>query len=147
MSPPVRIAVFAAAVMASSLLSACATVPMPGDMTQDGNDCAVIAAVAKEHCRFNSDRPQPIRFEGDYRPICDWSGYGLAFVPFEPDGLPPRRDWVGWVSFSRPSYDGQEAVVESAIAAGINAGKGVRCRLHFGFAGWTLSDCQVVWES
>ncbi len=142
-----RTAALAAAVTASSLLSACATAPMPGDMTQDGNDCAVIAAVAKERYRFSPDGPQPIRFEGDYRPICDWSRYGLAFVPFEPDGLPPRSDWVGWVSFSRPSYDGQEAVVESAIAAGINAGEGVRCRLRSGFAGWTVTDCERVWES
>lgn len=142
-----------AVLVAVSLLGACATpvgsgpdVPTPW---ADSEDCAVIAAVAKEHYRFNdSDNPPlPIRFEGDYAPRCQWSRYGLAFQPYDPDAPGDPRERVRWVSFARPSYDGRGAVIETGIMHGPLAGMGYECRVHSGVAGWTVGECRNTWVS
>jgi len=142
-----------AALAVVSLLGACATpapsgpdVPTP---SADSDDCAVIAAVAKEHYRFNStdNRPLPIRFEGDYAPRCQWSRYGLAFEAYDPDAPGDPRERVRWVSFARPTYDGRGAVIETGIMHGPLAGMGYECRVHSGFAGWTVGECRNTWVS
>lgn len=148
-----RIAACAAALTltAGPLLSGCATTPVPGDPTaQDGNDCAVIAAIAKEHYRFGPENPPPpIRFEDGYRPTCDWSRYGLAFQPFDPNAQGDPRQTVRWVSFDRPKYDGRGAVVATGILHGPLAGMGYECRVISGFAGWTVPEgsCRNTWVS
>ena len=136
---------------AAILLGACATTgPAPdGPAGAEGNDCAVIAAVAKEHYRFNEtdNRPLPIRFEGDYAPRCDWSRHGLAFEPYDPDRPSDPRERMRWVSFARPSYDGRSAVIVTGIMHGPLAGMGYECRVHSGFAGWTVGECRNTWIS
>ena len=114
-----------------------------------GDDCAVIAAVAKEHYRFNDtdNPPLPIRFDGDYAPACDWSRHGLAFEPHDPDRPGDPRERMRWVSFARPSYDGEGAVIETGIMHGPLAGMGYECRVHSGFAGWTVGECRNTWVS
>ena len=137
----------------SALLGACATPmePAPGGppMADNGNDCAVIAAIAKEHYRFNTtdNRPLPIRFEGDYAPRCDWSRYGLTFTPYNADAPGDPRARVRWVSFARPAYDGRGAVVSTSIMHGPLAGMGYECRVISGFAGWTVGACKNSWVS
>ncbi|MGV8928968.1 MAG: hypothetical protein ACOH1E_04415 [Brevundimonas sp.] len=140
---------------ATALLGACATPMEPGPggpiMADNGNDCAVIAAIAKEHYRFNDsdNRPLPIRFEGDYAPRCDWSRHGLAFTPYDPDASGDPRQRVRWVSFARPVYDGGGALVETSIMHGPLAGMGYECRVLSGFAGWTVPEgsCRNTWVS
>ena len=140
-------------VVSAALLGGCATpippVPDGPPMAQDGNDCAVIAAVAKGHYRFNTtdNRAPPIRFEGDYAPRCDWRRYGLAFEAWDPDRAGDPRERVRWVSFARPVYDGRGALVASGIMHGPLAGRGVECRVISGFAGWTVGDCKNSWIS
>lgn len=135
------------------LLSACAaTAPSGPDVPTphaDSDDCAVIAAVAKEHYRFNTtdNPPPPIRFEGDYAPRCQWSRYGLTFEPHDPDRPGDPRERMRWVSFARPSYDGRGAVIETGIMHGPLAGRGYECRVHSGFAGWTVGECRHTWVS
>ena len=143
-----------AALAAVSLLGACATpapsgpdVPTPW---ADSDDGAVIAAVAKEHYRFNStdNRPLPLRFEGDYAPRCQWSRYGLAFQAHDPDAPGDPRQRLRWVSFARPVYVGGYAVVETGIMHGPLAGMGYECRVHYSdFAGWTFDACRNTWVS
>jgi hypothetical protein len=148
-----RVAVLAAALAALPALSACATTGAApdGPAGADGNDCAVIAAVAKEHYRFNDtdNRPLPIRFEGDYAPRCDWSRYGLAFEAFDPDRPGDPRERMRWVSFARPTYDGRGAVIGTGIMHGPLAGMGYECRVISGFAGWTVPEgsCRNTWVS
>lgn len=144
--------VLPALLASTALLGACATPMEPGPggpPMADGNDCAVIAAIAKEHYRFNDtdNRPLPIRFEGDYAPRCDWSRYGLAFQPYDPDAPGDPRERVRWVSFARPVYDGRGAVVATGIMHGPLAGMGYECRVHSGFAGWTVGECRNTWVS
>ena len=142
------------------LLGACATpTPAgPGSPPTDdyvitaselGDDCNVIAAVAREHYRFNTtdNRPPPIRFEGDYAPSCDWSRHGLAFESYDPDASGDPRQRVRWVSFARPTYDGRGAVIETSIMHGPLAGMGYECRVASGFNGWTAIDCRNTWVS
>lgn len=144
---------FAALAAASLVLSACATPMEPGPggpVTGGGDDCAIIAAIAIGHYRFNTtdNPPPPIRFEGDYAPRCDWSRYGLAFQPFDPDAPGDPRERVRWVSFARPVHDRGEAVVETGILHGPLAGMGYECRVHYSdFAGWTVGECRNTWIS
>ncbi|MGZ9113738.1 MAG: hypothetical protein ACXW3K_03870 [Brevundimonas sp.] len=144
-----------ALIASTALLTACATPmePAPGGppMAQNGNDCAVIAAIAKEHYRFNAtdNRPLPIRFEGDYAPRCDWNRHGLAFQPYDADAPGDPRERVRWVSFARPVYAGRGAVVATGIMHGPLAGMGYECRVIPGIAGWTVPEgsCRNTWVS
>ena len=54
-----------------------------------------------------------------------------------------------FVSFDRPRYDGQGALIAVGIIHGPLAGQGSECRVRSGFAGWTVaeSDCKGTWIS
>ena len=139
------------ALTAAVLLAGCAT-PMeplpspPGPIADSGNDCAVIAAVAKEYFQFGPDNPPPpVRWDAGYEPDCDWSRYGLAFTPYEERSSDGRVR--PWVSFARPRYDGQGAMIEVGIMHGRLAGQGSECRVRSGFAGWTVGECSRTWVS
>lgn len=148
------------AVASALSLAACGTTAAPGSSvggeasTADtGNDCAVIAAVAKQHYQFGPDNvPPPLWLDGQdtgWAPTCDWSRYGLSFPStFDPKATPRPGVRVQWVSFKRPRYDGQGATIEAGILHGPLAGMGVECRVVSGFAGWTLADqCRNTWIS
>ncbi len=138
------------------VLAGCAATPesdAPGPAADNGNDCAVIAAVARDHYRFNAtDRlPPPLWLDGEgsgWSPRCDWGRYGLAF-PRTFDPKAPSRPGVPtqWVSFKRPRYDGQDAVIQSGVLHGPLAGMGTECRVRSGFAGWTATECKGTWVS
>ena len=140
---------------AAALLGACTTSSGPEGpppMSDNGNDCAVIAAVAKEHYRFNTtdNVPPPLWLDDEgsgWAPRCDWSRYGLTFpATFHPADRPqPQR--VQWVSFKQPRYDGRGALIEVGILHGPLAGMGYECRVISGFAGWTVGECKNTWIS
>jgi hypothetical protein len=114
-----------------------------------GNDCAVMAAVAKEHYRFGPDNPPPpLRNMDDtgWRPDCDWSAYGLAFTAYsEQPAAPGQR--MEWVEFKKPAYDSQGATIATGIVHGPLAGIGYECRVRSGVAGWTVGECKTAWVS
>ncbi len=147
---------FAALASAGLALSACATVPAPepgGLVAGGGEDCGVIAAVAKEHYRFNTtdNLPPPLWLDdggSGWAPRCDWSRYGLGWPTiYDPDRPHAPGERVRWVSFKQPRYDGLGAVVETGILHGPLAGMGYECRVHSGFAGWTVGECRNTWVS
>lgn len=144
---------------ASALLAgACATTSLPesqpgepASVEADGNDCAVLAAIAKEHYKFGADNPPPpLKGLGDagWRPQCDWSKHGLTFTDYNdvPASADPRQR-LKWVAFQKPVYDGRGAVVQTEIMHGPLAGMGYECRVFSGFAGWTVGECKVSWVS
>jgi hypothetical protein len=146
--------------LAACALSACATTadpaaptPPAGGHVTDGNDCAVIAAVAREHYRFNTtdNVPPPLWLDAegtDWAPRCDWSRYGLAFpTTHDPDRPHQPGQRVRWVSFKQPRYDGSGAIIETGILHGPLAGIGNECRIRSGFAGWTVDECRSTWIS
>jgi hypothetical protein len=139
------------ALCAAVALSGCATTPLPEAPSNGGtgDDCAVIAAVAKEHYGFNTtDRlPPPVKFDPGFDPQCDWSHFGLAFEPYDEQAGGDPRERQKWVGFGRPIYDGRGASIRSGIMHGPLAGMGVRCRVISGFAGWTVGECERTWIS
>ena len=157
-----RIAVPAVA----GLLSACAGSPPTSgqpagpDVVQHhtlteslGEDCAVIAAVARDHYRFNTTDhlPPPLWLDDEgsgWAPHCDWSRHGLSFpTTHDPDRPPRPGERTKWVSFKQPRYDSGGAVVETGILHGPLAGMGYECRVYSGFNGWTSGECRTTWVS
>ena len=147
------------AVLATTVcLSACATsmptAPGGGQHATNQNDCAVIAAVAKQHYTFNTTTnvPPPLwLFSEDRRwvPRCDWSQYGVSFpATYDPERQSQPGERVQWVQFRKPVYDGNGATIEAGILHGPLAGMGVECRVVSGVAGWTLAgQCRNTWIS
>lgn len=141
----------------ATMLAGCAPVAAPesGGVVQagTGDDCAVIAAIGREHYRFNTtdNVPPPLWLDAegsDWAPRCDWTRYGLTFPEVhDPDLTRARGERIRWVQFKRPRYDGRGAVVETAIMHGPLAGMGNECRVRSGFAGWTVSECKATWVS
>ena len=148
-----------AAVSASCLslaLAACGTTAVPGaegggaTTADNGNDCAVIVAVAKEHFRLGPDsEPMQVTFEQGFNPGCDWARYGLNLTPRRADASANPRETMRFVSFNRPRYDGQGALIAVGVTYGPLAGQGSECRVRSGFAGWTVAegDCRATWVS
>ena len=115
-----------------------------------GNDCAVIAAVSKEHYKFLEHPAPPLKGLGEagWRPQCDWSKYGLSFTDY--NDVPPSSDprqRLKWVEFKQPTYDGAGATIETSIMHGPLAGMGYTCSLRSGIAGWTVTECKTAWVS
>jgi hypothetical protein len=135
-----------------SAIGSCATQMSaePASVQTSGNDCAVLAAIAKEHYRFGPDNPPPpLRSMDDagWRPKCDWSKFGLAFTDYNvPESADPRQR-MQWVEFKKPAYDGQGALVATGIMHGPLAGMGYECRVLSGIAGWTVGECKTAWVS
>lgn len=112
-----------------------------------GDDCAVIAAVAKEYFRFGPDNPPPpVRWDAGYDPQCDWSRHGLAFTRYD-ERAPSGGGVRPWVRFGKPRYDGEGALIRVGIMHGRLAGQGSECRVHSGFAGWMVGECSRTWAS
>lgn len=123
----------------------------PASVEAGGNDCAVIAAVAKEHYKFGPDNmPPPLKGLGEpgWRPQCNWAKYGLSFADYNdvPQTADPRER-LKWVAFQQPRYDGNGATIQTEIMHGPLAGIGYECRLHSGIAGWTVGECKTSWVS
>ncbi|MBX3477449.1 MAG: hypothetical protein KF910_07565 [Brevundimonas sp.] len=140
-------------------LAACASGPAgpapASPMAGNSNDCAVIAAVARDHYRFGPDNaPPPLWLdggEGDWSPRCDWARYGVAFPrTYDPDAPRAPGERIQWVAFKQPRYqdNGRLAVIEAGIMHGPLAGMGVECRARSGVAGWSLEgQCRNTWIS
>jgi hypothetical protein len=145
----------ALALSSAALLAVGCTTPASGPDASPSqamsNDCAVILAIATEHYRFGADnQPPPLRGGGEeqWRPSCDTESLGFAFTTYvdPPPGSDPRTT-MKWVSFQKPVYDGQGALVQTEIVHGPLAGIGYECRMHSGIAGWTVGECKTGWIS
>jgi len=139
------------------LACACAATPPAADSPAAptakplSNDCAVIAAIAKEHDRFGPDNaPLPLKPGGGegWTPRCDFTAHGSTLTDHvQPmPGADPRQS-LKCVAFQKPAYDGTGARVLTEIMHGPLAGIGYECRLLSGFAGWTVGECKTSWVS
>lgn len=140
---------------AAMLVWACATTNLDANSAlpakTSANDCAVIAAVAREHYKFGPENaPPPLKASGDaaWRPACDFNASGFAFANYS-DSTPSAdpRERLKWVAFEKPVYDGNGATVATEIMHGPLAGMGYECRVLSGFAGWTVGECKTSWVS
>jgi hypothetical protein len=137
-------------ILSALALGACQAA-RPASVEAGGNDCAVMAAIAKEHYKFGPDnKPPPLRGMGEpgWRPECDWPKYGLEFSDYNdvPQTADPRER-MKWIEFKQPRYDGQGALVDTGIMYGPLAGVGYECRVRSGVAGWTVGECRQTWIS
>lgn len=127
--------------------------PSPGvSRAANGNDCAVMAAVARQHYGATRDDP-PVRvtLDGDsagerWLAACDWTALGVNYVLDEGPTTPPELLRMAHVSFHKPKYDGQGALVRTQISPPERtpspADPRFTCRVRSGVAGWTASDCK-----
>ena len=126
-----------------------ANAPVPAKTS--ANDCAIIAAIAKEHYKSGPKNTQtPLKASGDsaWRPACDFSASGLKFNNYtDPTPSADPRERLRWVAFQKPVYDGNGATVATEIMHGPLAGMGYECRVLPGFAGWTVGECKTSWVS
>ena len=91
------------------LASACAAVPLVADSQASptakpvSNDCAIIAALAKKHCKFNpGNAPPRLKPGGDegWTAHCDFSALGFSFKDYvQPMPGVDRRQSLEWVVF------------------------------------------------
>lgn len=114
----------------------------------NGNDCAVVAAVAKEHYKFSDQNPAPPLKGAAMWKGCDWAKLGVSFTPYN-DANPPSdpRHRLQYVEFQKPAYDGNGATINTSIMHGPLAGMGYSCKVVSGFAAWTVQGCKVAWVS
>ncbi len=150
------------AAAACVLLAGCATPPIPGpgpgpdgppEIAATGDDCAIFAAIAREHYRFHENPAppvwNPVRLESGlrYHLTCDWDRLGVPIRgTYDPDSRAPR-DGLQWVSFEQPRYHSRGATVATALVHGPLAGMGYECDMVSGFAGWTVRECRNTWIS
>ena len=144
---------------ACALLAACATVPPPAPgptgpvRTSTGDDCAIFAAIAREHYRFQENPPPPLwnPVESDdggvYRLTCDWDRLGVPFHETYNPRSPSMPGRVQWVKFEEPRYHSRGATVVTGIMHGPLTGMGYECDMLSGFAGWTVRECRTTWIS
>lgn len=110
------------------------------------DDCALIAAVGHERYNFTrDDPPRRLRLNGEdaaWRPGCDWQNLGFNVVEVSgPEGV-AATPGMAEVTFNRPRYDTEGALVRTSLAAsGGAAADRVLCRLSHGQAGWTVASC------
>ncbi len=146
---------------AAMLLWACAstilppkTVPAPtaSPVPADGNDCAVMAAVAKGHYSASRDDP-PVRATLDgaiagqrWIADCDWTTLGDNWVLDEGPTTPPEQMRMAHVGFQRPRYGAQGALAITRISPpGATPSSGdlvSECRGFSGIVSWTAGECQ-----
>ena len=110
------------------------------------DDCQLIAAIGKERYNFTrDDPPRRLRLNGEdapWRPGCDWQAMGFNLVEVSgPEGVAATAG-MAEVSFNRPRYDVEGALVRTSMAANDAAAtERVLCRLNRGQSGWDIASC------
>ena len=109
------------------------------------NDCALLAAIAS--ARYNlgrEDAPMRLRLNGEdapWRPGCDWQSLGFNLILVSgPEGEAATAG-MGEVTFNRPRYDADGALVRTSIAASGADVERALCRVSRNASGWTLDSC------
>lgn len=109
------------------------------------DDCALISAIGRERYDLSrDDPPMRLRLNGEdspWRPGCDWQAMGFNVVPISgPEGEAATAG-MGEISFNRPRYDVEGALVRTSMASGGATAERMLCRVQRGEAGWALDSC------
>jgi hypothetical protein len=122
--------------------------PPPREAQFVTNDCDLIAVIGKEQYKFTrDDPPRRLRLNGEdapWKPNCDWQALGFNLVEVSgPEGVAATAN-MAEVSFNRPRYDAEGALVRTSMAASGAAADRALCRLSRGLSGaWAISSCGV----
>lgn len=109
------------------------------------DDCALIAALGKDHYKFTRDDP-PLRarLNGEdlpWRPSCDFQAMGFNLVEVSgPEGL-ANTQGMGEVTFTRPRYDAEGALVRTSLARAPGSEVRELCRIEHEEGGWKVGSC------
>ena len=109
------------------------------------DDCQLIAAVGKERYKFTrDDPPRRLRLNGEdapWKPGCDWQSLGFNLVEVSgPEGVAANPN-LAEVSFNRPRYDVDGALVRTSMTPNGGVSERVLCRLNRGQSGWAVASC------
>jgi hypothetical protein len=109
------------------------------------DDCALIGALGKDHYKFTRDDPPlRVRLNGEdlpWRPSCDFPAMGFNLVVVSgPEGLAATQG-MGEVTFTRPRYDAQGALVRTSMARAPGSEVRELCRVEHEESGWKVGSC------
>jgi len=109
------------------------------------DDCALIAAVARDHYKFTRDEPpRRLWLHGEdlpWRPGCDWQGLGLNLVEVSgPEGVAATAG-MAEVSFYRPQYDNTGVMMRTSLERASEASVRELCRLARADDAWSVASC------
>lgn len=107
----------------------------PAEISEDADECVVLAKVAREHLGFDQNSSPPLRASGGYLPDCPWEKLGVLI------GTVATNRQAKLV-FSRPRIRGDEATVDSLLIKGPLSGARWECRLGRGETSWELRTCR-----
>lgn len=109
------------------------------------DDCQLIAAIGKERYNFTrDDPPRRLRLNGEdapWKPGCDWQSLGFNLVEVSgPEGVAATPN-MAEVSFNRPRYDAEGAMVRASMTPNGGIADRVLCRLSRAQTGWAVASC------
>jgi hypothetical protein len=133
---------------AAMAMVGCSTGPKeipPRDIKFVIDDCALIAAIARDHYKLaRSDAPLRAKMAGEdlpWRPGCDFQGMGFNLVEVTgPEGVAATQG-MGEVGFHRPRYDDAGAEMRSSITRAPEPPVHVLCRLTRNDNIWSVASC------
>jgi hypothetical protein len=117
--------------------------PAPPEFTL--NDCALISAIGRDHYKLAAEGPlMRLRLNGEglpWKPGCDWKALGFNVI--EDTGPESRAAMRGFgeVSFDRPRYDVEGALVRTSITPPNATITKVLCRLQRNEQVWMVASC------
>jgi hypothetical protein len=109
------------------------------------NDCALISVIGRDHYKLSAEGPlMRLRLNGEglaWKSGCDWRALGFNVI--EDTGPESRAAMRGFgeVSFDRPRYDMDGALIRTSITpAGAGTTKAL-CRLNRNEQAWSVETC------
>lgn len=109
------------------------------------DDCALISAIGRERYDLSrDDPPASVRLNGEdapWTPDCDWQASGFNLVQISgPEGEAATPN-MSRITFNRPRYDENGALVRTSITPNGGDTTAVLCRVKRGASGWSIAEC------
>jgi len=109
------------------------------------DDCALISAIGRERYDLSrDDPPASVRLNGEdapWAPGCDWQASGFNLVQVSgPEGEAATPN-MSRITFNRPRYDENGALVRTSITPNGGDTTAVLCRVKRGASGWSIDEC------
>jgi hypothetical protein len=129
------------------LTAACAhkAEPVPVVAISSINDCALIAAIGREHYKFApTDAVRRIKLNGEdlrWTPGCDWKALGFNLVDLPATGA-ASGPAMPQIEFHRPHYDSNGAEVRVVLEASPGAETKELCRVTPAGEAWQVAKCE-----
>jgi hypothetical protein len=109
------------------------------------NDCGPVSAVGRDFYKFTAtDAAKRLKLKGEdapWRPTCDWKGLGFNVVEVSgPEGVAATPGMTE-VTFTRPKYDKDGALVRTSLKTGADPEVRKLCRVVRTGEAWSVESC------